>query len=620
MNKTKLNWFELFSLSWMSLNLVVLAFIILGIFNIFWLIIILLTIFLIIFYNIKKKVIPIEKTSGSFKTLSLIVFLIALILSFYTTPTIFGGRDEGSYSNLAIIMANEGQRFQENKLIENFYNIYGTSKALNFPGFEYNSEGQLESQFLPGYPSWLAIFYKFLGLVGLKFVNLMPFLTFILSFYLLIVEVFPLIKNSIDPKECINGNIFKKCWLGLTQAEQFGWLASILILSLLPFSFFYKFTLSEIYFASLIWFSLYLLIKYLKTKNFFHFKLIFVPIILMLFVRIETIAIIFALLLIMIGKDFNHLREARYQFFFAFSGLIFLVIVWLDPNFFINAFKGVSNLSNEPGLNLSNKIIPNDWENLYILKIWFNYNLLPFFIMAIVFLVFFLKTVFKNMKFGNEKAYIIIPLLVLSPTLIYLIDANVSLDHPWILRRWIFSIIPLSIFYSILFLFYLREKNLFLFRMVVIFLIVSNFSLFSVSSDTTKGHSENLLTFYQNENLLEQTEEISKLFNKEDLILISRNSSGSGWSLLAEPLRNIFGLNAVYFFNQKNYRDIKLKDFDEVFLITTDEEKSLYNKLSKEKIAEKIIENKIIEPSQDPLKKPRVLKTETKINIYKINQ
>jgi hypothetical protein len=618
MNKIKLNWFEILSLSWMSVNLVVLIFLILGFLNIIWLLIIFLTIFLTIFYSIKNGFVELKKTSGSFKTLSLVVFMLALLLSFYTTPTIFGGRDEGSYSNLAIIMADEGQRFQESKLIENFYGIYGTSKALNFPGFEYNSEGQLESQFLPGYPSWLAVFYKFFGLVGLKFVNLMPFLTFVLSFYLLIIEVFPLIKNSIDPKECLNGNIFKKCWLNLTQAQQFGWLASILILSLFPFLLFYKFTLSEIYFASLIWFSLYLLIRYLKSKNFIQFKILFIPLILMLFVRIETIAIIFALLLIMIGKDFNHLKQARYQFFFVFSGFIFLITVWLDPNFFINAFKGVSNLSSEPGLNSARTIIPNDWEDLYILKIWFNYNLLPFFIMSVVFLTIFLKTIFKNKKFGNEKAFIIIPLLLLSPTLIYLIDANVSLDHPWILRRWIFSIIPLIVFYSIFFLFYLREKNRFLFRMIVIFLIISNVTLFYFYSNTTRGHSENILTFSQNENLLNQVKEISKLFSEEDLILISQNSSGSGWSLISEPMRNVFGLNAVYFFNQKDYRNLKSENFEEIFLISTDEEESLYNEIPKEKIEEKIIKNKTIKPSKEPLEKPQLIESETKINIYKI--
>lgn len=140
----------------------------------------------------RQKEFEIERLkSKNFHLLVLVVFVVGVLLSIHTTPTIFGGRDEGSYSNAAIMLAEEGRRFQDTELIENFYDIYGESKALNFPGFQYDSEGNLESQFLPGYPNWLAIFYKLFGLNGLRFANLLPFMAFILSFYLIIIEVFP---------------------------------------------------------------------------------------------------------------------------------------------------------------------------------------------------------------------------------------------------------------------------------------------------------------------------------------------------------------------------------------------------------------------------------------------
>lgn len=627
MEKIKLNWFEIFSLTWITINILVLLAILLGIFNFTSLFLAILIGISIPLYSYKKELFKIEKTGKSLKFLTLVVFLIAFSLSILTTPTIFGGRDEGSYSNSAIMMAEQDKKLDNNKLVENFFDIYGESTALNFPGFEYNEEGNLKSQFLPGYPSWLAIFYKSFGLTGLKFANLIPFMTLILAFYLLIVEVFPLIKNPPDKKDCLTGNFLKKCWLKFNQAEQFAWLGAILMLSFMPMLVFYKFTLSEIYFASLLWFTIYLLIRYLKSKNFLSFKFIFLPLILMLFIRIETIAIIFALLLIMIGKDYNHLRQARYQFFFAFSGFVLLLAIWLEPDFFINAIKGFSdasslkeNLSQKPG-EMITTIIPNDWRNFYALKIWLNYNLFPFFIMAFVFLTVFFKTVFKQRKFGKEKALIIIPFLLISPTLIYLIDANITLDHPWMLRRWMFSIIPAIIFYSILFLFYLNQKNQILFRLIVVFLIAGNFSLFFVPlNKTTSQPNNNFFTFSQNQGLLEQTQELSQIFGKRDLILLSQNSSGSGWSLMTEPMRNIFDRQAVYFFNPKDYFKLDRSDFDDIFLVVSEDEEPLYKNLSKEKIADKLIKNSLIKPSKDPLKKPQIIETATKINIYKITE
>jgi hypothetical protein len=626
MRKIKINFFEIFSLSWITLALLSLFLITVGWFNFLTLF---LAIFITIFiplYGYRKNKFTIEKTSRSFKILALLTLIIGIFLSVFTTPTIFGGRDEGSYSNSAILMAQDGRTSHNSVLIENFYNIYGESKALNFPGFQYNEDGALESQFLNGYPSWLAIFFKLFGLVGLTFANLFPFVTLILAFYLLIVEVFPFIKGPTDPKECLSGNLLKRCFLQMTEAEKFGWLGVIFLLSFMPLSIFYKFTLSEIFFASLAWFSAYLLIRYLKTKRFLKFKFIFVPLLLMLFVRIETVAIIFALLIIMIGKDYTHLKQARYQFFFVFSGLALLTVIWIEPDFFINAFKGISDISllnpdtisESSKKSLMGKILPDDWRHFYLFKIWFNYNILPLLLMASVFLVNFFVSVFRNKKFGNEKALIIIPFLLFSLTFIYLIDANISLDHPWMLRRWIFTIIPVIFFYSVFFLFYLRQKNRVFFRLIVVFIILGNLALFFVPNNNSLLQLNNFFNFSQNKGLLGQTYEISKLFQENELVLISQKSSGSGWSLISEPLRNVYNKQAVYFFNPLDYSKINREDFDNVFLITSDMDDFIYQDMKKEKIGETVIENNIINPSKDPLEKPRIVNTETKINIYKL--
>jgi len=623
MKQIKLNFFELGTLFWITTSFIVLFFSFIGIFNIYSIILAILVSLVIPIQFYRQGELKIERIhSKNFKLLIFIIFILGVYLSISTTPTIFGGRDEGSYSNAAIMMVNDGHRSHDSNLIKNFSDIYGESKALNFPGFQYNSENRLESQFLPGYSNWLAIFYQLFKLNGLKFANLLPFMTFLLSFYLIIVEVFPLIKkNSFESNKLSDKGFFRKYWLKLTQAEQSAWIGTIFLMTFMPLLVFYKLTLSEIYFASLAWFSTYLLIRYLKDKRFLKFKVLFIPLLLMLFIRVETVAIIFALLLIMIGKDFSHLKQARYQFFFALSGFMLLIIVWLEPNFFINAAKGISEIS---GLNanaipesrestLMGKMIPDDWKNFYVIKIWFTYGLLPFFMMSGTFLLLFFKSVFKNRKFGDKNALIIIPFLLFSPTLIYLIDSNISLDHPWMLRRLIFSIVPIIFLYSTFFLFYLKQENRLLYRMLTAFVIVSNITLISTPL-------VNFINFSQNQGLLKQTEEISKLFGENDLVLLSQKSSGSGWSMLAEPMRNIFSKQAVYFFNAKNYAELNHDDFDNIFLISTEEESFLYENIKKEKIGKRIIENTIINPSRNPLAKTTISKTNTEIILYRIYQ
>ena len=609
-SQIKLNCFEIFSLFWISFAILSLITALFGFFNI-WSIIIILAILILITTNlIIKKTIQIKRLDRFSIIILAIITAVGIFLSVFTTPTIFGGRDEGSYSQSAILISKNGNLTYDSKLVDDFFQIYGPGKALNFPGFYYTEKGTLKSQFLPGYPTWLATFFTIGKTNGLKFANLFPFITFVFSFFLII----KLILNKSGQKK----DLIKKAQL----------ISFLILITTFPLLVFYKFTLSEIYFASIAWFALYLFMKYLENKSIENYLVIFLPLILMPFIRIEAVAIIFFFVLIMILKDANHLQKPRYQIPLIITAISFIIAIYSEPNFFINSLKSIipfdvnSNGSIDGGLSTGGFGFADDWKNLFTLRIFFVYNLIAMLVMAIIIVVraisrFSLSTTDRVKKdISKINSYTLIPFVFFFPTFVYLIDANVSLDHPWFLRRFLFSIIPLIILYSGIFLAEISEKSKLLTNLLVIAILVINLSLLFPS---LKNINQNFLTNSQNKNLLNQTEEISKNFSPNDLILVSRQSSGSGWSLISEPMRNLMGLNAIYFFNPSDLEKIDLNDFENVYLITSVDELELYNSLNFEgSLIDYRINNNIINPSKDPEDKPSFTEQETTGLIYKI--
>lgn len=610
--KIKLNPFEIVSFFWISFAVLSLATALFGFFDTWSLLAILAILIISLIFLIKEKVFVFEKFDKFSTAIFAFTILLGIFLSFYTTPTIFGGRDEGSYSSSAILISQEKGLTYKNKLVDEFFKIYGPGKALNFPGFYYTENGALKSQFLPGYPSWIAIFYEIGGLKGIQFANLLPFITFLFSFFLIIRL---LLQKANTPEKSI-------------KKAQF--ISFTILATSFPLLVFYKFTLSEIYFAALCWFALYLILKYLENKSFKNYFVIFAPLILIVFIRIEAVAIIFFFILIMILKDANHLQKPRYQVPFVITGLSFIAAIYFEPNFFIDSLKNIIPFDiNQNGTigesnSLSKTILSDDWRNFYLLKIFFIYNLVALFAMAVIvvtksILKFNLSSIDRAKKdISKINSYMLIPFVFFFPTFLYFFNANISLDHPWLLRRFVFSIIPILVLYSGIFLIRIPAKKKLLANLITIAIIAVNFSLFI--PEITKIN-ENFFISSQNKTLLIQTEKIAKNFAPNDLILISQQSSGSGWSLISEPMRNLMNLNAVYFFNPKDLEKINLENFDNVYLIASKEEAELYSTLNFEGAPQKYkITNNIITPSKNTEEKPQFSKSETIGEIYKIQK
>ncbi|HPN96170.1 MAG TPA: hypothetical protein PLK35_00225 [Candidatus Moranbacteria bacterium] len=469
---------------------------------------------------------------AKFSVIIIISLLFVYILSSFVSPTIFSGRDQGSFSEAAIRLSQKHQLKFSFPASREFFNIYGPGKALNFPGFNYTADGQLITHFPIGYISWLASFYSIFGLSGLVLANgitLFLFLIFFFSFSRIYLKTYP------------------------------SFVAWLLVLTSFVFSWFFKFTLSENLALFLFWFGLWNFSIFMERKHTLHLSSALLSFLFLAFTRIEGLAFLaIAIFLIRIKQkswnDFGNILRKKWMAV-AFASLIVLYLFSFNVNypFYLNALKGLFG-------SLANTTTPsgNIFSFFYVFKVLFVYAIFDFVIIAFIALFYALK----NKHYEN-----LFPLLISSPAFLYLINPSISSDHPWMLRRFVFTIVPVSIFYSVWLLDKFFERKRIFFHFLSLALLIINLFIFIP-----------YFPVKENQNLLAQTEEMSRHFSSSDLVLMDREASGSGWSMMAGPLNFLYGKQAVYFFNSKDLEKIKLSRFSNVYLVVPDKNIELYEK------------------------------------------
>lgn len=498
----------------------------------FWIFIIYFTIGILSFTYFWRK--SHFKISKEFLNLSVILLVIVVIISFFVTPTIFSGRDQGAISEAAIRLAQNGRLEFSTPASDEFFKVYGPGRALNFPGFHYTQEGSLITQFPLVYISWLAIFYSLFNIYGLIIANAILLFLFFLFFYIL--------------SRIYLEKIYSFILLAVT-------------VTLFPFIWFSKFTLSENLALPLLWISILGLILFIKKPEALTYIFYLSSALLLVFTRIEGILFLaVGIIVIYLSETRNYVKGNIPKRLIIpvviFIGF-FLAIFFKDPYF----YKEVARAIILPSINGDNELNKNFFTVfLHNLKVFYIYGIIPLTVLAIIGIV----------KFFKEKQWLIlVPFFIVLPSLWYIISPHVSPDHPWMLRRFTFSIFPLFIFYSILFVCYWRKENArrgkALVATIVLILIVSNIYPFLNYS----FRSENI-------GLARETYELSKNFSSNDLVLIDREASGDGWSMISGPMNFLFNENAVYFFNPDDLAKINRDKFSKVFLIVSDDNVSFY--------------------------------------------
>ncbi len=299
--------------------------------------------------------------SREFALVIIIIFMAAVVFSFSATPTIFSGRDQGAISEAAIRLTQNHQLEFSTPASGEFFKIYGSGKALNFPGFYYANDGNLTTQFPLPYISWLAIFYSLFGLAGLIIANAVLFFIFALSFYFL-------------------GRLFIESLPSL----------ALLILTLTSFSFFwfFKFTLSENMALALIWFAALQLIIFFREFKTFNYFILLSAAGLMAFTRIEGFAILAMLAIILAAnKDARNFISADKLKRVMVPSVSFIII--LTAAFFINFpfFKEMGKVI----VNNSSSVQNFASSEIYTLKVFAIYGIIQFLILGLAGIIYLLR-------------------------------------------------------------------------------------------------------------------------------------------------------------------------------------------------------------------------------------
>ena len=507
--------------------------IILAISGIFWKSLILFSGVVFLFFSIFRfgKFFPRETFNDRGVWIVLTFFLAWSALSFhYSESTVFSGRDQGSFSEAAVRLVQNGGLEFSFPAEEEFFRVYGEGRAYNFPGFSYTDGGSLKTQFSLGYVTYLGEFYSWFGLSGLKLANLAAILVFILSFYFLSQKI--LQKSALFPP--------------------------LFALTSFVFLWFSKFTLGENLALALLWFAILNLAEFWQVEKKIHFFLASLGLLLLVFVRIEALAIL-AMAVLMFFLRYGKFEEIRKKIgtlnlaFWFLGGAVLLAGFSANIEFYILAAKGF--LGGLPGTSGAEKGILG--EIIHTFNVLSVYSLL-------IFLAFSILGV--SILFQRKDWSRLLPFFLVLPTVFFLLDPGISDDHPWMLRRFLYSLIPAFFLYSAVFLETFLKKRL----LVWIFgglLLFYNLLIFLPYA-----------TFVPNRGLLEKTEKIADHFSSEDLILVDRRSSGDPHSMLSGPLNFLFGKQAVYFFNPDDLSRINQERFSRIFFIIPDENLDFYAK------------------------------------------
>jgi hypothetical protein len=531
----KTSFLSLFGLAIISLNFLAIVLSLLGVFYVqiiaFYLVAIVLFFAYYFFSNSGKFVF-----SQSIFIVILSSLLLIYALSYFSVPTIFSGRDQGSFSEAAIRLSENHQLKFKNNASDEFFKLYGPGRALDFPGFNYTKDGYLTSHFPIGYISWLAIFYSFFGLSGFAIANGLTLFLFFISFYFL-----------------SRFYLSKRISLSL----------HFLILTSFVFSWFFKFTLSENLALALIWFGLYQFIKYEKYKGKTDLYLSFFSFAVLAFSRVESFAFLLVIVAYLYYKNKKSLSPLKKLFSrnilaaLAAIVLVYILNLFVSLEFFRELARGALNsfANNSEATENSSNIFLIIW---YLLKIFLAYGIFVYLILGLggIFLLF------------REKSHrILLPFLIISPSFIYLINPSISLDHPWMLRRFCFAIIPALMFYSLVFLDkYVLRKTIF---WILFALLLSSNILFSWQ----------YFPFSENENMLGQIQKIGQNFKNTDLILVDQTATGDGWSMMTGPLGSLYEKQAVYLVNPEDLNKIDRAKFSQIYLIIPEDRYDYYKNM-----------------------------------------
>ena len=478
------------------------AFAIFGLFNIFRNILLPLFVTCILFYisqdaskiHIRSICQFLDK-----KTAILLIILLTLFIYIFLNPNLLliGTYDTSVYIFSAANLAKTGSLILEDKIIWSYLGFFPTPSNNKI----------FTSQFLPGYISFLAIFYQSPNnLITLFFGNSLLVFLSLIFIYLVSMEISHNKRASLLSIFFFLVN-YVTVWIG-------------------------RWVLTGPLHLFLIWLGLFLIIYGYNKRNLDMSLLSFLPISLLSLVRPEGILYLLSfslsILLILYKFKMNRIRYEINYFIVLFiaSFVIFNCImlyyyynninnIYLYQNLLaslvsiLGRFLGLGGRAQAP-INYLQQYYP-----FYIFLVFMAYNLMPFLILS----------VFSSRKIAF-KMFILI--LSVAPSFTFLVKQLTRISHPWCMRHFWPVFIPL----------------IFLMASIGISNVISNnkYRVIIVSILTLLLLVQSLPVLLSPSIVLTPNElgGIASMFDQNDVIITSLFNKG-----LAEPLYFFHGLKAI---------------------------------------------------------------------------
>jgi hypothetical protein len=301
----------------------------------------------------------------------------------------------------------------------------------------------------------------------------------------------------------------------------------------------------------------------LKNNKAFYLYSSLLSFFILLFTKIEGIAFLAVIILILYlkfrksKKIISCLKNKRVIAIFSVLAMAYFWNIWVNLAYYKIFAKGLIHSFFPDAIANSEESLGFFQSLLYTSRILETYALLPYVIIGLVAFIYLLKR--KNYDF-------LAPFFIILPSFIYLLQPSVSADHPWMLRRFVFSVIPICILYSVIFLdTYFKKK--YLFYLLCSMLLLSNLMIFIP-----------YLTISENKGMLSQIASISHNFTKNDLVLIDQRATGDGFSMMTGPMSFLYNKQAAYFINPSDVDRIDRSRFSHIYFIVPDDNLDMYEK------------------------------------------
>lgn len=461
-----------------------------------------------------------------------VIFLISVAVScivlYGVEPFLFSGRDQGAIAEAALLLSETGSLRSSSEFSKVLFDIYGAGKALHYPGFHYTLSGGLITQFPVGTVAFFGVFATLFGTHGLVIASG-------LLLGLSLFTLFLLVRKLSDNRYAIGAFLIAGA-------------------SFLPL-FFSRLTLSENVFLLFFLGLSYTLIRFLRDPDRNTFLLALGAGALIAALRIEGVFTFVVTVAILVFSPSGKAFLSRMRAEFLLSSLI-ISLLFLALNLAANLPLYRSIL----GATFDHIVASpaSDQTGATALLLW------PLFVSYGLALPFGLGLIGIILLAVRRQWVALIPAFLALPAFLFFLDPNITPDHPWMLRRFLFSLWPtLIVSFSVALSIIFRDQSESKPSRVIPSLV------FVVIFIASLPATQSLMTTHEYEGLREQTAVLAEKVGPNDLLLIDREASGDPYAIPAAPLRLMYDRHAVYFFNPADYAKLTLNRYESVYLLAT---------------------------------------------------